>query len=427
MDAIEESGSTEFVAPPAEVERLFTVPEDYPGVTYRGHIDEVTRFYVTGWVADTDDWSRSLRVIILINGQPVGEIEASDLRQGLRELAPDATGRYVFRYYFADPLSMYCENRVSVRVSGTDVYLVEPPNPIPAIGATATQTAGRPAAPVLVTTCGRTGSTVIMAELARHPHVVVAGQRPFEVEMGTYYGYALRTLSAAADPVRSLRSDRITATENRFHIGFNPYFEQAVAAQVFKNPDRMGLLLNQRVPSHLAQAFREIILDFYQQVAIDQGIAQPLYFAEKTLPERDGRLGIRFMFPNVREVLLVRDFRDIVCSSMATKGAQFDLILEDTMVAAQDMTRIRQEAGDTALLLRYEDYVLHKQQTLARLFGFLGLAVPAEPEQGLKTLFDVHATSQSPEASIGRWKRDLTPEQQARCEVFGPWLAELGY
>jgi len=408
-----------------EAARRFAVPAENPGVHHIGYIDDANRFCVTGWVVDTDDWSRSLTVEILVDGEGVAGVLADGYRDGLREIHPSATGRYVFRYYFAGPLSMFQAHRVSVRILGTDVYLVEPADPIPVAHAVPGIAAARPAGPILLTTCGRTGSTAIMAELAGHPNIVVAGNPPFEIEMGTYYAYALRTLAGAGDPERSLRSDRITAAENRFHIGFNPYFEQALAPLIFRTPERLGRFVHERVPSRLAKAFREIILDFYQDVASDHGMANPLYFAEKTLPERDARQGIRFMFPNVHEILLVRDFRDIVCSSMATKGADFDTVLADTCAAAAMMARV--QADPAVLVVRYEDYVQHRAETLARVFGVLGLGVPAERPGVLEALYAGHGTSANAEASIGRWRRDLTAEQIAACGVLGEALAAFGY
>ncbi len=391
-----------------------------------GHIDEANRFFVTGWVADRDDWGTSLRVDILVNDVPVGWTDANTYRPGLTTLDTTATGRYEFRYYFADPLSLYQQHIVSVRVSGSKIPLAKTAKPIPAANPDPFAPAARPTRPILISTCGRTGSTAIMAELASHPNIVVAGDRPYEVEMGCYYAYALRTLAAHGDPERSLASDKITASENRFHIGFNPYFQQGYP-NIFKQRDRIDQFISERVPPRLAQAFRDIILDFYQDVAADQGVADPIYFAEKSLPERDSRLGIRYMFPNIREVVLVRDFRDIVCSSIATKSADFERIFNDVLAAAHMFHKILDAGTDGLLVLRYEDYVLDKQATLHRLFGYLGLRGPDDRGGALKELFDVHATSTSPEASIGRWRRDLAPEQQARCDVFAPFLETLGY
>jgi hypothetical protein len=44
------------------------------------------------------------------------------------------------------------------------------------------------------------------------------------------------------------------------------------------------------------------------------------------------------------------------------------------------------------------------------------------------TLLDAHRTADQPDASIGRWRRDLSPELAGICnEVLAPVLTEFGY
>ena len=235
-----------------------------------GYVDEVNRFYIAGWVADQDRWETPLEVDILVNGEGHGTCTANLFRPDLDKLHPNATCRYAFRFYFADPLSMYNEHDVSVRVSGTTFYLKRDQDPLGPIEARITASTCRPAGPILVSTLGRTGSTAVMATLAQHPKIVVAGSKPFEVEMGCYYAYALRTMLAKGDHERSLRTDEITATANRFRIGFNPYFE-ASFADVFSNRQTLDRFLTTRMPGRLASTFRDIITDYYEEVAADTG------------------------------------------------------------------------------------------------------------------------------------------------------------
>ncbi len=391
-----------------------------------GYVDVVSRFYVAGWVADRDDWSSALKVEILVNGKGRGVCVADQFRDKLDALHPNSTGRYAFKFYFAVPLSLYHEYEVSVRVGKTSYYLVHGHPPIRPIEDNGNVPAPRPNGPILLTTMGRTGSTAIMAVLAQHPNIVVAGERPYEVELGCYYAYALRTLVAEGDHVRSLSTDAITASENRFHLGFNPYFE-ASFSRVFKDPLTLRRYLTTRVPGRVGAAFREIILDYYEELARDQAIDHPIYFAEKSLPERDARLGIRFMFPNTREIVLVRDPRDVICSSMRSNGSRFDSLLDSAFSAGERIMEIRSEQRSAVLFVRYEDFILNRAQTLAMLFEFLGLRAIETNEQLMRTLFDVHATSANPEASIGRWKYDLTQDQTERCAVLMPFLSAFGY
>jgi hypothetical protein len=391
-----------------------------------GYVDEVSRFCVSGWVADRDDWSKSLSVEILVKGRARITCRADGFRGKLDELHPDATGRYVFQHYFATPLSMYEDQDISVRVTDTTYNLIQQVRTLSAIEADPNTSIYRPSAPVLLTTMGRTGSTAVMAVLAQHPKVTVAGARPYEIEMGCYYAYALRTLAATGDHEKSLRTDNVTATENRFHIGFNPYFKASHAA-VFKIPEGFQQYMTRRLPSRLGSAFRDIILDYYEEVSRDQMKEFPIYFAEKSLPEQDSRRGIRFMFPNVREIVLIRDMKDVICSSTSSSGASFDRALQSTFTAAKQLKSIHSEQNPNIMFLKYEDFVQDNTPIISKIFGFLGLASINSDEKGMSTLFSTHATSSTPAASIGRWKTDLTKEQGKACEILDPFMDHFGY
>jgi hypothetical protein len=395
-------------------------------MNYLGYVDDVNRFYVTGWVADQSNWGRSLNVDILVNGRGVGQCEANIFRRELDQLHADATGRYVFKFYYANPLSMYSEQEIKVRVSHSSYYLIRDNGRIKPIESDLDDGSHRPSGPVILSTMGRTGSTAVMAVLAQHPNIVVAGGKPFEVEMGCYYAYALRTLLATGDHERSLRTDNITARENLFHIGFNPYFEVAFA-KIFKHQGALDNFLAQRLPRRVGSAFRDIILDYYAAVAKDQDLDHPIYFAEKSLPERDSRLGIRFMFPAAREILLIRDLRDVVCSATSSNGGPFDRTLAATVAAAAKVQDILAENRKTVLFVKYEDFVLESRRIEEEMFRFLGLMSLTPDQRSMGELFANHATSASPAASIGRWKTDLTLDQKKQCDILAPLLDQFGY
>lgn len=90
---------------------------------YQGHVDELTRFSITGWVANQADWKQSLAVEILVNGETVATCEANLFRKGLDDVHPDATGRYMFKYYFESPLKVPVAQDVKVRVKSSDYFL----------------------------------------------------------------------------------------------------------------------------------------------------------------------------------------------------------------------------------------------------------------------------------------------------------------
>ena len=71
--------------------------------------------------------------------------------------------------------------------------------------------------------------------------------------------------------------------------------------------------------------------------------------------------------------------------------------------------------------------------TLPPLLTFLGLDAAPETVRRLIAAADApelrgHGTAGSPEASIGRWRHDLSPELRAAvAETFGDLLQQFGY
>ena len=87
------------------------------------------------------------------------------------------------------------------------------------------------------------------------------------------------------------------------------------------------------------------------------------------------------------------------------------------------------------LLVRYEDLILNPYKELKRIFKYID--VDAEPmiinaviEQANKQdpLLQQRRTSHSEQESVGRWKRDLSPElQEAVNAIFQEQLQAFGY
>jgi hypothetical protein len=389
-----------------------------------GYIDELTHQCVTGWAADLDNLSASLSFGVFDSGQGCAVVRADVYRPGLeQELGRGATGRYAFRCYFPEPLSPYQGHKVTLRCREADFVLeAELPAAEP-VAIPSSDPLYRPHGPILLTSGGRSGSTAVMAMLAAHPRIVVAGKPPYETEMGCYYAYALRTLTSAADHDRSLRPDAITDLAHQYHLGFNPYLD----VHTFGSLPGLQHFMGRNLSGRLGEAFRGIILDFYQAVAHAQASKHPLFFAEKTLPEPDSRLGIRYLFPHVKEIVLVRDPRDAVCSFMKHGGVPFDAALSDAVSTMRRCQEIKEAADDSVYFLRYEDFVRSPRETAEALFGFVGLAPAGYDDDGMGRLFASHGTSRTPADSIGRWRRDLSAEQLARFRAFAPALESFGY
>src|SRR5215213_3764514 len=296
--------------------------------------------------------------------------------------------------------------------------------------------------PLLVTSLGRMGITLLMRMLSAHAGVVVYDRPPYEARGGKYWLHVLKTLAAPADA-----SKRVGAPME-FHLetlaaGGNPFYSAAFAAW-----PEVEAWSGSTYITDLAAFCQRSIDGWYLATADAQGEAEDalVFFAEKHFPDAYPRL-TRELYLDARELFLVRDFRDMVASMRAynaRKGfgdfgretAQSDADwladLRRGVVALRDAWR---ERGDTMSLVRYEDLVRDPDATLPPLLASLGLDAAPEIVSRLITGAQPdapelrgHGTSASPHASIGRWQHDLPPELLAAVEeTFGDLLQEFGY
>jgi sulfotransferase family protein len=179
------------------------------------------------------------------------------------------------------------------------------------------------------------------------------------------------------------------------------------------------------------------------------GLARRLRAVEQT-PETSFVLGaVLRAYPQATVVHMVRDGRDVACSLLekgwlasdgsggddvgAAYGAHARPWVEperaDEFNATSEarravwawrsyLTAARAAAPAATLEIRYEELAADPEATAATLAQHIG----AEPGPLAVALRAMHAES------IGRWRRDLTPEQLADVEAeAGPLLRELGY
>jgi hypothetical protein len=154
---------------------------------------------------------------------------------------------------------------------------------------------------------------------------------------------------------------------------------------------------------------------------------------------------MRELYPEARELFLVRDFRDMVASMLAynaRKGfGDFGRNLVESDEAWLDylhktflvLHAAWRDRGEPGSLVRYEDLVLDPAATLPSLLNLLGLEATPETVTHLLAAADApelrgHATAGSPSGSIGRWRHDLPPGLRGAVEeTFGDLLQEFGY
>ena len=309
------------------------------------------------------------------------------------------------------PLSPFIDNEVDVVFAATG-------EPVPG-GRAVMRAVGTPApprerhgslAPLVVTSTGRSGSSLLMGRLARHPEIVVARAHPHELKLLSYYGLALNTLIAEADRKRSSAPETMLAVKNRFFVGFNPFNDAVDARDTVTAPFWTGA-----APDILRDCFATLTQKYYQLVAVKNSKPAAQLFAEKIGTSDLVRQAAHYMFGSLSEILLVRDPRDVICSSKSFWKRSFEDSVKSLRGQYAVMMRVRAEPGLRQLVLRYEDLLTQPKATMANVYRFLH-ASPVDTEtetEQERAIFQTHGTSASPAATVGRWRRELTADEVA--------------
>ena len=164
-------------------------------------------------------------------------------------------------------------------------------------------------APLMITTLGRTGSTITMRLLEAHPEVVAYPPFQEEPKVASYWIEVLLALSEPASYRRQLTPGR--DLNSTWWLGAQMPMPRA------RWPRPLHEWIGAAAIEELARFCQERIEMLYEQVASEYGVGDPRYFAEKywatsTIP------GLMWeLYDDPREVFVVRDFRDMACSMKA--------------------------------------------------------------------------------------------------------------
>lgn len=297
-----------------------------------------------------------------------------------------------------------------------------------------TKTSFKPALqPIIITTLGRTGSTWLMQLLAKHPAIVVADQHPYETFALEYW------LHLVSQQLLTTNKNLTQIDQQRFNRDF------------LSNEHRQSWF-NEVYYSQVMSFCQEAVENYYLSIAEEQELPSPQLFAEK-IPYFSGdgsttcrqlSSAVRELYPEAREIVLVRDFRDMVLSALhfGAKGKSSGDIEKEKTTAYQNVTKevaefsayYKQNHNNT-YLLHYEDLLLNTRSTLRSLFTALSipcseeiLKVVTEETHKLSESQRQHITSKSVQKSVARWKYELPPQLQSEyTNVFRDNLRLFGY
>jgi hypothetical protein len=331
-----------------------------------------------------------------------------------------------FRFEFDPPLSVFEEHQIQVQESWSGTILpngqVTLPRPQlldPPTGRT----------PIIITSTGRSGTTLLMSEFARHPNIVVGDRFPYEIKQVAYYSAAFRALVSDADWVRSTHPETMLDGANSRVIGANPYNDQGFLDLVDQVDQReLRKFYDLGIPEGYALLFRKQILQFYAILANSQHKATAPFFCEKGDINEPARQGVRLFFDTVKEIVLVRDPRDLLCSAIAFWKMSPEKALAMLRATTAQIVSIARRAASDVLVIRYEDLLLDPVSSRRTIAEFVGLEFPLKPIEETAANFSGHGTSVDPASSIGRWRRDLSPDLITASEAaFEPYIREFGY
>jgi hypothetical protein len=283
--------------------------------------------------------------------------------------------------------------------------------------------------PIVLTTLGRTGSNLMIALLGSHPNIIAYEAQRLEPRYAAYWLQIAMNFNN-----QQRRRPRLSGAP-----GLLQRFFPGGASVPWPLPEDADALRRFCVRS---------LQEYYSRVALAQGKRDVSFFCEKFLPDRFTEDFLKRM-PSAKEIFLVRDFRDMVSSIFAFNRKRGTIRFGREKFASDEeyitchvgpvLQSLRQswkKRKKTSILVRYEDLILETPAALQGLFQYLGLdwadptidRVIAAAKNTRPAAQTAHTTSQTPESSIGRYGRDLSPALADLCETtFKKALKTFGY
>lgn len=248
--------------------------------------------------------------------------------------------------------------------------------------------------PILISSLGRSGSTILANSIGLHPEVSVIGGYPFEYRLFSYFLHATYITTSPSNHEFSMGADSFEKV-NVFNIGFNP----------FNNRDFDRLLENDSLREFYETKFTKETAAFFMEqarAAIENGTSSKktaVAFVEKAAGTNLSNLAAN-LFPNLKEIVLIRDFWDMALSMIAfdeKRGTTsfFTEEADDWLIARafQHCNLTIRSRMKGMISVKYEDLIKNPKSCLIKLAGKLGLS--QHPECIAAMLFALKDTTYS--------------------------------
>jgi hypothetical protein len=293
--------------------------------------------------------------------------------------------------------------------------------------------------PLMLTGLARTGTTWLMKLLSAHPGIVAVRGYPYENRTASYWLHMAKVLTEPANHLQSAHPDQFLG--HSWWIGANPFFADHLADHA-----DIGAWFGRRYVEELVAFCQRSTEEFYRQVALAQRQPDALYYLEKYHAASQIPALTWEVFSQAREVILVRDFRDMMSSMIAfnakrgyawygREGLNSDEAFVRQLRAGVDhLLGCWKSRSTIAHLVRYEDLILRPEPAVRGILEYLNLDCSSATIQDMLTQSRAeddlvhHRTSLDPAQSIGRWHNDLPQSLRALSrQALGKALEEFGY
>jgi hypothetical protein len=289
---------------------------------------------------------------------------------------------------------------------------------------------------------GRSGSTALSNLLCHHPEV--AGYKTWDTEtrIMSYWTSVLLCLARPQSYERQIHPG--ASVKDDWWIGSRPPYPQPL-----EDAEALSAIGRSAIDALASFCNAQVGL-VTGALAAAGGKPDARFFVEKAAPAmlRSTAEVMEELDPRTREVLLIRDPRDMACSMWAYSdkrgfvgfGPKPDASIEETIRwlshnGPGGLADYMHRRGRRLHVVRYEDLVGRQRETLVGVLEHIGASTdPGTVTEMLARLAAQrseradHATTDSPGRSVGRWRSELTPAQQELAEtLFRPHLEALGY
>lgn len=284
---------------------------------------------------------------------------------------------------------------------------------------------------LLLSSLGRSGSTLLMGLLTKNSLIVGDPTFPFELPYVQHGANALQICGTSLIQQFPNPLDR-----------FNDSLRQIRELLKLDSEDHRSQVIAGTWNAY-CDGFYEFIKRYHAELcerAGKLGFPSDMYIVEKSFVGAP-RGVLRRVVPRFKQIVLVRHPLDLLASYIAwdkkTGLANFTAGLEEDEATyllrlrnylEQLLADVKYCPQDTCLL-HYEDVVENTKETMNNLFRWLEvdqetISSPATSA----TERTIHMTSANPDASIGRGKRDLPAKlRDMAMSCFKPLAEEMGY